>query len=337
MNRRVRTTGLLLAVGLVALMLVPSLVPIPDLQGTVPPASLADPDSRFADLNGLMVHFKAAGEGDPAILLLHGFGSSLFSWREVLAPLSQAARVVAYDRPAFGLTERPVPGSWDGESPYGAAAQVDLLLALMDAQAIDRAVLIGNSAGAAVAVRTALEHPDRVRALVLISPAVLDRAGSPLPAWIYRLPPVDHIGPLLARAFIGRGRTLIDLAWHDPGRISQQVRQEYEKPLQAYHWDVALWELMRTSQPLGLESRLSELGVPTLVLSGASDRIVPLADSQYVADQIPGATMVVLPECGHLPQEECPQDLLREVRRFLDGLSTSPASTVPDPREETTP
>ena len=337
MTRRLRTAGLLLAVGLLALMLVPSLVPIPDLQGTVPPASLGDPDSRFARLNDLTVHFKAAGEGDPAIILLHGFGASLFSWREVLDPLSQSARVIAYDRPAFGLTERPVPGSWDGESPYGAAAQVDLLLALLDSQAIDRAVLIGNSAGAAIAVRTALEHPDRVLALVLISPAVLDSAGSPLPAWVYRLPPVDHMGPLLARAFIGRGRTLIDLAWHDPGRISQQVRQAYERPLQADHWDVALWELVRASQPLGLESRLSELTVPTLVLTGASDRIVPPADSQRVADQIPGATMVVLPECGHLAQEECPQDLLREIRRFLDGLSTVPPTTASDPTEEITP
>jgi len=241
----------------------------------------------------------------------------------VLEPLVSSGSVIAYDRPAFGLTERPLPGTWQAESPYSAEAQVDLLLELMDSQSIEQAVLVGNSAGGAIAVQAALEHPERVLGLVLISPAVLDAGGPPGPAWLYRLPGIDRLGPLLARAFIGNGQALIDLAWHDPARITPEIRQGYDKPLRADNWDVALWELTRASQPLGLETRLSQVSVPTLVVTGASDQIVPPEDSQRVAELIPGAGWVVLPECGHLPQEECPQALLPVLRQFLDGISNS--------------
>ena len=69
---------------------------------------MADPDSRFIELNGLNVHYKQAGSGEPLIVLLHGFSASTFSWREVMQPLAAFGTVVAYDRPGFGLTERPL-------------------------------------------------------------------------------------------------------------------------------------------------------------------------------------------------------------------------------------
>lgn len=328
MTTAIRGVAILLGLLLLALLALPMLIPIPELRDSVPPASLADPDSQFATANDLRVHFKAAGDGEPAIILLHGFGASLFSWHAVLEPLAQSGSVIAYDRPAFGLTERPLPGTWPAESPYSAEAQVDLLLELMDSQSIEQAVLVGNSAGGAIAVQAALEHPERVLGLVLISPAVLDVGGPPGPTWLYRLPPIDRLGPLIARTFIGRGRMLLDLAWHDPSRITPEIRQGYNKPLRADDWDVALWELTRASQPLGLEARLPELSVPTLVVTGASDQIVPPEDSQRVAELIPGAGWVVLPECGHLPQEECPQALLPLLRHFLQDLPTSSSEAV---------
>ncbi len=86
------------------------------------------------------------------LLLLHGFAASTFSWREVLPALGQLGRTVAFDRPAFGLTERPMPESWQGDwtrqNPYPASAQVDLTVGLMDQLGIDQAVLVGNSAAA---------------------------------------------------------------------------------------------------------------------------------------------------------------------------------------------
>ncbi len=104
-----RNALILLGVVLVVILVGPFLVPIPPLEGTASPERLADPDSRFIEVDGLVVHYKIAGQGSPAILLLHGFGASVFSWREVMEPLSWYGMVVAFDRPAFGLTSRPMP------------------------------------------------------------------------------------------------------------------------------------------------------------------------------------------------------------------------------------
>ena len=179
--------ALLLAALLLLVLVIfgPFLVPIPPLPVRSALKALAGPNSRFVDVpfagHTLTVHYEEAGEkkpgqGRPAIVLLHGFASSTFSWREVLPKLGERGRTVAFDRPAFGLTERPLPESWQGDwktqNPYALDAQVELTTGLMDQLGIDEAVLVGNSAGGAVAMLTALENPKRVKALVLIDPAV---------------------------------------------------------------------------------------------------------------------------------------------------------------------
>jgi hypothetical protein len=115
----------------------PFLVPVPPLADTRPPGQLADANGRFVEVNGLQVHYKEMGSGEPALILLHGFGANLFSWQVVMEPLAGCGRVIAYDRPAFGLTERPMPGEWSGQNPYSPEAQADLVIGLMDALEVD--------------------------------------------------------------------------------------------------------------------------------------------------------------------------------------------------------
>lgn len=307
--------GLLLA----ALLVGPFLVPVPPLEGTVPPRQLADADSRFVEVNGLQVHYKIAGEGEPVLILLHGFGASLFSWREVMGPLAAHGTVVAFDRPAFGLTERPMPGEWEGESPYSAAAQADLTVGLMDALGVERAVLVGNSAGGTVAVLTALRYPQRVEALVLVDAAIYQGGG--FPSWLAPLlltPQARHLGPLFARRIQDWGRDFARSAWHDPSGITAEVWAGYTLPLQAENWDRALWELTVASRPLGLAERLDELTMPVLVITGDDDRIVPTESSIRLADELPNAELVVIPNCGHVPQEECPAPFIEAVINFLE-------------------
>lgn len=142
-----------LAVLLLVLLAGPFLVLVPELTTTSSERELADPDSRFIALNGLTVHYKEAGQGGRAFILLHGFGASAYSWQNVLGDFASQARVVAYDRPAFGLTSRPMPAEWlDGENPYSAAANVELLAALMDSLGMEKAILVGNSAGGGAAI-----------------------------------------------------------------------------------------------------------------------------------------------------------------------------------------
>lgn len=315
-NRFLKTTGTVLGVILILVLVGPFLIPVPPLENTVPIETLADEDSRFIEVNGINVHYKIYGQGEPVFILLHGFGASLFSWHEVTAPLAEYGSVIAYDRPAFGLTERPM--EWKGENPYSQDSQVELVVGLMDALYVEQAILVGNSAGGTIAMLTALKYPQRVQSLILVDPAVY--AGGGTPAWVRPLlgtPQMRHVGPLIARQFQSQGVELIKTAWHDPSKITPEILEGYQKPLQAENWDKALWELTLASSESNLADRLTEFDMPVLVITGDDDRIVPTEQSVRLADEIANAELVIIPQCGHLPHEEQPDEFMQAVTNFI--------------------
>ncbi|MGB9177072.1 MAG: alpha/beta hydrolase [Methanoregula sp.] len=305
----------------VILIIAPLLYPVPPLTGTVTERELADPDSRFVEVNGVTVHYKEMGQGEPVFILLHGFGASEFSWREVTGPLSTSGRVIAYDRPAFGLTERPMEGNWTGTNPYSVQGNVELLDGLMDELGVDKAILVGNSAGGEVAAAYAMEHPERVQGLVLVDPAVGKGDRGPLPQWassLMALPQVRHLAPLLVRTLAGdMGNDTLRLAWHDPSRIAPEVYEGYRKPLKADNWDKALYEFTIAGNPVDYSERLADLKMPVLIVTGDDDRIVPTEQSIKLSREIPGAELAVLKDCGHVPQEECPDQFMTSIQAFL--------------------
>jgi len=320
MGRRTRWL-LALAAALLLLAVAPLIVPIPPLRDTVPPQALADPDSRFVEVNGVSTHYRLGGEGEPTLILLHGFGASVFSWREVMAPLAELGTVIAFDRPSSGLTERPLPGDWMGESPYSASSQAAAAIALLDQFGSGKAILVGNSAGGTIAMLAALAYPDRVAALILVSPAVYTRGGAP--TWVrplLRTPQARRLGPLFSRSLSTLGRRLLTTAWHDPARITPEIEAGYTKPLRAENWDRGLWELTVAGQPTGLTERLQELTLPVLVITGDDDRIVPTAESVRLASELPNAELAVIPACGHVAHEECPEAFLEAAIAFVARL-----------------
>jgi pimeloyl-ACP methyl ester carboxylesterase len=297
----------------------PFLVPVPPLTNTVPPEQLADPDSQFIEINDLSVHVKTRGLGEPVFVLLHGFGASLFSWHAVMDPISQYGTVIAYDRPAFGLTERPM--TWTGENPYSSQANVDLLLGLLDHFKVQKAILVGNSAGATVSMQFTLQHPERVQALILVDPAVYEGGGGP--SWLrpfYNTPEMNHLGPLIVRSIQSSGIDLIKMAWYEPSKITPETMSGYTKPLRADNWDRALWDFTAASQPSTLSNHLNEFTLPVLVITGDSDKIVPTADSVRLADALPYARLVIIPQAGHVPHEEQPDDFMQAVDEFVKTL-----------------
>jgi pimeloyl-ACP methyl ester carboxylesterase len=320
---RARTVGLSALGGLVGAMVIgPLLVPLPPLPDTLPPDQLADPDSRFLDLDGLCVHWKERGSGEPAMVLLHGFGASVFSWRDVLDPLAVQGRVIAFDRPGFGLTSRPMPGEWHGLSPYHPTAHADQTIAFLDALGIERAVLIGHSVGGTTALLAALRHPTRVTALVLESTTV-QSAVPPSLLPLLRSPQMRRIGPVLVRRLGAQATAALREAWHDRSRLTPDIIAGYETPLRARNWDRALWELALNNDFGDLPTRIGEITAPTLLISGDSDTRVPLRESEELAAQLPHAVLTVIPECGHVPHEEQPMPFLHAVIGFLRGIDDS--------------
>lgn len=300
----------------------PFLIPVPPLRDTVPPRQLADPDSQFAEVNGIQVHLKVVGQGNPTLLLLHGLAANLLSWQRVLEPLSHAGTVIAFDRAGFGLTSRPMSGEWSGANPYSTQSQVNTAIGLMDRWGVDQAVLIGHSAGGTIAALAALHYPERVRALVLVDPAVY-RVARGLPSWLrllLRTPQMRHLGPLVVRHLPSRRERLIALAWHDPTRATPEVLAGYARPLHAQNWDRALWEFTLAVQSFDLPAHLAEITAPVLVITGDKDRVIPTAQSVRLASELPDARLVIVPECGHIPQEEQPQAFVQATLCFLSGL-----------------
>jgi pimeloyl-ACP methyl ester carboxylesterase len=319
MNRTRRVVLIALAALVLLVMVGPLLVPVPPLENTRTPEELAGPDGRFLKINGLSVHYELYGQGEPFYVLLHGFGASTFSWREVSGPMAEMGTVLAYDRPAFGLTERPL--EWEGQNPYSPQANQELVLGLLNHFGVEKAVLVGNSAGGTVALQFALRYPERVEALVLVDPAVYSGGGAP--AWVRPLlgtPQLHRLGPLFVRRVFSSGENLISRAWYDPSRITPEIRDGYEKPLQTANWDRALWEMTLASREADLESRLKVLQLPILVVTGEADQIVPAEQSIRLAGELPSAELVVFPKCGHLPQEECPDEFMEALRGFMAGL-----------------
>jgi pimeloyl-ACP methyl ester carboxylesterase len=191
----------------------------------------------------------------------------------------------------------------------------------MDKLKIEKAILIGNSAGGTVSMQVTLQYPERVQALILVDAAVY--AGGGAPAWvrpILNTPQMNHLGPLLARQLQAQGTEFIKTAWHDPSKITPAIFEGYQKPLQIENWDKALWQLTVSSQESGLVERLSEISVPTLVITGDDDRIVPTEQSLRLADEIPNAMLKVIAQSGHLPHEEKPIEFMQAVTEFLATL-----------------
>jgi pimeloyl-ACP methyl ester carboxylesterase len=313
----VRRKGLfILAGGLALLFIGPFLIPVPPLNDTLTPSELADGDSLFVEVNDQTLHVKKIGTGEPVFLLLHGFASSLYSWRSVMQPLSELGTVIAYDRTGFGLSERPL--TWDGQNPYSKETQVELAMGLLDHYGIKQAILVGNSAGGTLAMEIALEHPERVTGLILVDPAVYNSGAAP--QWLrplLALPQMRHLGPLISRQLLNRGSELIKLAWYNPSLLSQDALNEYQKPFQVENWDRALWEFTLASNPSNLSKSLNEITTPVMVITGEHDRIVPTSSSVRLAGELPNARLEIIPEAGHVPHEERPELFMDAVKKYI--------------------
>ncbi len=336
MKRFWRILLIVLAVLAAIILIGPLLVPVPPLD-TLPPEALAGPNSRFVPVmvrgNEVDVHTEMMGEGEPVFVLLHGFAASTFSWREVMAPLAERGAAIAIDWMPYGLTERPMPEEWADGSPYSRAAQVELVIGVMDALGVESAIVVGNSAGGELAALTTYEHRERAAALILVDPAIFvdggdDHGGSlfgllssPLARAVGRTPQMRRLGPLMVRNIQGWGIEFGRSAWHNPDLITDEIWGGYLLPLRADNWDRALYEaVIAGNDAVDLTAHLDAFTLPTLVITGDDDRIVPTDSSIRLAEALPNAGLVVIENCGHIPHEECPDAFLEAVFDFLAEL-----------------
>jgi pimeloyl-ACP methyl ester carboxylesterase len=281
----------------------------PDEQRAALMAKYAQAPSEFLDAAGVTLHVRDTGPRTaPAIVLLHGFGSSLQTWDDWAQDLQTDHRVIRYDMPGFGLTGA------DPSGDYTDARSVAVLLALLDRLGIARASIVGNSMGGRIAWTFAALHPERVDKLVLVSPD-----GFASPGLEYgvapKVPLMMRALPYVLPSFMLRAS--LAPAYANPGVITEPLFTRYRDMMLAPGVRRAIVRRMGQQVLVDPVPLLKQIEAPTLLMWGEKDGMIPFANSADYLRALPHATLAALPGIGHLPQEEAPATV-GILRQFLD-------------------
>ena len=271
---------------------------------------------RFLRVAGMRIRYIDAGDGDP-VLLLHGIGHSSLSWKHNLPALVQAGfRAIAIDTPGFGYSDPPPATPLDEFTSFIA----QFIHELLDTLCLDSCHLVGHSLGGAYATRFALDHPGRVRRLVLVAPAI-----GPHVSLLMRTLTLRLVGGLpLPR--IERFRWALAPFATDQSWLDDEEMAEFQRWLGlpgSKRWFLALLRSglrLRGVRPRQLLlTRLPELAVPTLLVWGRQDRILPAANAALVMERVPDCRLELIEGAGHMVTYEQSRRFNELTIAFLKG------------------
>jgi pimeloyl-ACP methyl ester carboxylesterase/putative sterol carrier protein len=267
---------------------------------------------------GLELSSFVFGQGPP-VLLLHGLAATKLSYLPLLSSLAERYRVIVPDLPGHGESSKP-------RVRYTPAYFSRVIHALFDELGLDHASVVGNSMGGRVALEVVARHPHRVNSLILLDPAA---AGLPFPLYarlLGLLPAGVGTIPVPWRKRIVV--TAIRQMFANPERLPRAgylaAADEFIRIYRKGRARIALLSAMRgliADDPEGFWQRAREINVPTLIVWGKEDRLVPVGLGHRLANTIRDSRLVVLPEVGHVPQFEQPEETRRLMLDFLDGIN----------------
>lgn len=270
--------------------------------------------SRFAEVDGVRVHYQEAGEaGAPAVVLIHGFCASTFVWSDVLLQIAEMGfRVIAPDLVGFGFTAKP------RSFEYTFEAQARAVVGLLDELGVGRAALVGSSYGGAVAAVCALDYPERVSRLVLVGAVSNDDVKRQT---LLRLAASPVMGDLLSPLLLGSPRLM---RWRmskvyapENARLFAGERMEaHHRTLRSSQAHAAVLRTLRRWDAGRILREGARITQPTLLVWGEHDRDIPLREGERLHALLPNSRLVVFENCGHLPPEERPEEFAGLVAGF---------------------
>lgn len=296
----------------------------PPAQPGVPAASLATAADKWVTVDGLRLRYREWGEAAadrPDILLIHGFGNSLQSFRDLAPALAGRCHVVAIDMPGYGLSDKPV------DHDYHNGPQAQVLVAAARQLGLRRVVYAGHSLGGAVALQAAVRDPD-AGGLVLMNPGII-RTGVPKIVQL-TLPPLPRMS---AKMFGDRGfrGSFLRKSYVRPDIVTEQVIDEVMLGARTDDYMAGMTSLM-TQYREGEEIALApQVKVPTLIPWGDRDRNKPLSEADELQRMIPGSRLVHFADAGHYVHEEATAGVARAIEAWLrDVMPASQTTTAPD-------
>ncbi len=275
--------------------------------------------------NGIKIKYDEISNGDlPAgkagpILLLHGFGVSSYSWHNISKPLSQKNKLFLIDLKGFGLSDKPL------DNKYSIGNQVEIIVNFIQKNNLQNLILIGHSMGGTVALQTVLQciktGNNFLKGLILIdSPAYKQRL--PLFIQILRIPVLNKLIFSFLPAKLCT-KLLLKKCFFDDTKITDEMIENYSR---FFNMSGSSHALIATAKKLipkntdDITSKYKEIKIPTLIIWGEDDKIVPLSIGQCLEQEIPNSKLAIIPDCGHMPQEEKPEETAEIISDFLKNI-----------------
>lgn len=287
----------------------------PDVETAFFPPRYLVADTAFGPITSAVYEVDGPDELPP-LVLLHGLGAWSYTWRHVFTALTGRRRAVAVDLMGHGATEAPRRADY---SPRGLLHHVEAVLAEM---AIHRAVWVGNSLGGGLALLEAIERPEAVAGLVLLAPAGYPQK-MPRKLALLRWPGVPWALHWFPARLIVRG-ILSRMLFYDPeAMLISDLVEQYTAPLTERARRRGVLEAGGRIWPKDLDDTVAQVPTiesPTLVVWGEADRVTPPALADRYRREIARSRLVMLPRCGHVPQEERPAEVEEALSAFLDSL-----------------
>ena len=284
-------------------------------------------EKRAVQLHGHRVVYRIGGDDRagkrPVLLLIHGMAGSSATWREVMPALTEKYTVVAPDLPGHGESDKP-------RQDYSLGAHANALRDLLVAIGVDRATMVGQSLGGGVALQLAYQHPKHCERLVLVSSGGLGQEVS----WILRaltFPGVEFLMPVLFPAFMRNAGNTISRGLHRLGLRAPRLEEEWRSYLSLTDSETrdAFLRTLRAVVDIGGQAvsahdrlYLSSL-LPTLIVWGQQDGIIPVAHAQEAHKAMPGSRLVIFEESGHFPHVEEPARFIEVLTAFIETTAAA--------------
>ncbi len=276
-----------------------------------PYARLGPPDAP------VKLFYEEEGKGPP-VLLIHGFGTSTYTWRHIAPALALTHRVIAVDLKGFGQSDKPF------DARYSVFDQAELLAQLIEDQDLRDLTIVGHSFGGGIALLLALENDNRlngrIKKLVL-----LDTIAYPqhIPVFFRLLdvPLFSHLGVRMVPPMV-QTRVALRIAYFDDSKIDPEEVETYAAPLKTAAGKHAIIYSARQIVPDDLAEiaeRYASIALPTLILWCDHDRIVPFEIGLKLRRTLPNSSLRLVRDCGHMPQEEQPETTLKLLQGFIGG------------------
>ncbi|MEJ7861554.1 MAG: alpha/beta hydrolase [Pyrinomonadaceae bacterium] len=279
-------------------------------------------NSHFVVVDGVRVHYQEFGDvSQPKMILVHGYTASTYVWGAVAPKLAvEGFHVIAIDLLGFGYSDKP---AW---FEYSIASQARLLEQFMNRLGIGRATLVGSSYGGAVAATVALDYPERVEKLVLVGAVCNDEAKT---NGILRFVSMSGVGEILSPFLIDSRRFLKSrmrrtIAPSNHHLITEERLDAVSRPLRAKNAHNSVLTSARNWNASRIEADAHLINQPTLLIWGENDTIIPIHNAQRLYDSIVHSRLVVLKDCGHVPQEENPERFVELVSSFVKDKKGKP-------------